>query len=330
MIYNRYNQKIIKKVTRVFQGMEYVMAVYQEQSFSKAADKLFISQPSLSANIKRIEKRLGFDIFDRSTIPLKVTEFGEEYIRNAKEIKRIERDFSLYLNNYSNLQFGRIALGGTSLFAAMILPRLMARFSQEYPGIQLELFEATTNKLINMLHDGEIDLLLDNAHLEEGSYESKAFAEEYLLLAVPESFNVNHRLAQHQVKVEDIKAGEERLAQIQPVSLSNFKDYPFVLLKEDNDTGMRARILCQEQNFEPDVLFNVEQQMTSFNVSQSGMAISFIGDTLLASAPDTHKLCYYRIAGEQAKREIRFYWRKDRYQSKAAQAFIDLIDRDLA
>lgn len=314
----------------MFQGMEYVMAVYQEQSFSKAADKLFISQPSLSANIKRIEKRLGFDIFDRSTIPLKVTEFGEEYIRNAKEIKRIERDFSLYLNNYSNLQFGRIALGGTSLFAAMILPRLMARFSQEYPGIQLELFEATTNKLINMLHDGEIDLLLDNAHLEEGSYESKAFAEEYLLLAVPESFNVNHRLAQHQVKVEDIKAGEERLAQIQPVSLSNFKDYPFVLLKEDNDTGMRARILCQEQNFEPDVLFNVEQQMTSFNVSQSEMAISFIGDTLLASAPDTHKLCYYRIAGEQAKREIRFYWRKDRYQSKAAQAFIDLIDRDLA
>lgn len=64
----------------MFQGMEYVYEVYKERSFSKAAANLFISQPSLSANVKRIEKKIGYPIFDRSTKPLGLTECGRHYI----------------------------------------------------------------------------------------------------------------------------------------------------------------------------------------------------------------------------------------------------------
>ena len=66
----------------MFQGMEYVYEVYKEKSFSKAARKMFISQPSLSANVKRVEQKLGYPIFDRSTKPLELTEFGKNYIRS--------------------------------------------------------------------------------------------------------------------------------------------------------------------------------------------------------------------------------------------------------
>ena len=65
----------------MFQGMEYIYTVYKEKSFSKAAKKLFISQPSLSATVKRIEKKIGAPIFDRSTKPLTLTECGEKYIQ---------------------------------------------------------------------------------------------------------------------------------------------------------------------------------------------------------------------------------------------------------
>ena len=76
----------------MFQGMEYVYEVYKEKSFSKAAANLFISQPSLSANVKRIEKRIGYPIFDRSTKPLQLTECGEKYIQAVAEIEaNIER-----------------------------------------------------------------------------------------------------------------------------------------------------------------------------------------------------------------------------------------------
>ena len=62
----------------MFQGMEYIYEVYKEKSFSKAAAALFISQPSLSANVKRVENRIGYPIFDRSTKPLQLTEVGKK------------------------------------------------------------------------------------------------------------------------------------------------------------------------------------------------------------------------------------------------------------
>ena len=69
----------------MFQGMEYIYEVYKEKSFSKAAAALFISQPSLSANVKRVENRIGYPIFDRSTKPLQLTEVGKHYIRLLKK-----------------------------------------------------------------------------------------------------------------------------------------------------------------------------------------------------------------------------------------------------
>lgn len=75
----------------MFQGMEYVYEVYKEKSFSKAAASLFISQPSLSANVKRIEKRIGCPIFDRSTKPLQLTECGRKYIESVERSWKLKR-----------------------------------------------------------------------------------------------------------------------------------------------------------------------------------------------------------------------------------------------
>ena len=69
----------------MFQGMEYIYEVYKEKSFSKAAAALFISQPSLSANVKRVENRIGYPIFDRSTKPLQLTEVGKHYIQAVEK-----------------------------------------------------------------------------------------------------------------------------------------------------------------------------------------------------------------------------------------------------
>ena len=83
----------------MFHGMEYVYQVYKDKSFSKAAANLFISQPSLSANVKRVEKKVGFPIFDRSTKPLSLTECGKEYIRCVEEILAVEKGFSQFVFN---------------------------------------------------------------------------------------------------------------------------------------------------------------------------------------------------------------------------------------
>ena len=81
----------------IFQGMEYIYEVYKEKSFSKAARKLFISQPSLSANVKRIEQKIGYPVFDRSTNPIQLTECGARYIGAVEEIIAVQNSFANYI-----------------------------------------------------------------------------------------------------------------------------------------------------------------------------------------------------------------------------------------
>ena len=83
----------------MFNGMEYVYEVYKEKSFSKAAKKLFISQPSLSATVKRVENRIGYPVFNRNTTPLTLTECGEHYIKAVEEILAIQTSFQNFIND---------------------------------------------------------------------------------------------------------------------------------------------------------------------------------------------------------------------------------------
>ena len=92
----------------MFQGMEYIYTVYQEKSFSKAARKLFISQPSLSATVKRVEEHIGYPIFDRSTKPLTLTEFGKRYISSVEQIISVEHEFSSFMNDWGGLKTGKL------------------------------------------------------------------------------------------------------------------------------------------------------------------------------------------------------------------------------
>lgn len=88
----------------MFQGMEYVYEVYKQKSFSKAAAKLYISQPSLSANVKRIEKKVGYPLFDRSTKPLELTECGKQYIHAVHQIMTATTEFETFINDFGELR----------------------------------------------------------------------------------------------------------------------------------------------------------------------------------------------------------------------------------
>ena len=135
----------------MFQGMEYVYEVYKEKSFSKAAQNLFISQPSLSANVKRIEKKVGYPIFDRSTKPMGLTECGEKYIQCVEKMHAAEIEFSNFVNDWIGLKTGSLILGGSSLYSSWILPQLMGEFSRKYPLVKLVLIEESTGKLEELL-----------------------------------------------------------------------------------------------------------------------------------------------------------------------------------
>lgn len=308
----------------MFQGMEYVYQVYLDKSFSKAAASLFISQPSLSANVKRVEKRIGSPIFDRSTKPLSLTECGKEYIRCVEEILAVEKGFSQFVHDFENLKTGSLTLGGSNLFSSWILPSLISEFAAHYPAIRINLIEENTMQLTELLQKGTVDLILDNTSLDASIFHSRLFQEEHLVLAVPRSFSINKNLESFQIP-DDLLPNQWNFLnnEVPAVPLHLFSELPFIMLKNENDTGRRARLICQDSHFTPNIILNMDQQMTAYNICQSGLGICFVGDIVLSRIPHNDNVAYYKLPAQHNSRRVCFYWKKGRYFSRAMEEFLN-------
>lgn len=308
----------------MFQGMDYIYAVYEEGSFSKAARKLFISQPSLSASVKRVEQKVGYPLFDRSTKPLSLTECGEKYIRSVEEIRSIQNGFSAFVNDLGSLKTGQLILGGSSMYSSGMLPPLMGEFTKRFPLVRLELIEERTAELACLLQNGTIDLMMDNCLLDEEIFNRHLFSKEQLLLAVPETLPVNQTALAYQVPMKRIRDGSFLEKDLPPVPLSLFSNAPFVLLKPENDTRKRAITILQEHNITPNIVFELDQQLTSYHIAASGLGIAFLSNTLITRVPEHPGLIFYKLDSPSCSRNIYFHWKKGRYVSKAMEEFLKI------
>ena len=183
----------------MFVWKKYVYEVYKERSFTKAAQNLYISQPSLSARIKKIEEMIGEPLFDRSTTPLQLTEVGKVYIEAAEEITQIEQRVENYINDLAGLKTGNLAVGASTLFAAYVVPSLITQFNQKFPDVHIQLIEGNTAELEEMLGSNALDFVIDNYHYDSILYNKELYCEENILLAVPKHFAVNEELGMYQL-----------------------------------------------------------------------------------------------------------------------------------
>lgn len=306
----------------MFKNREYILEVYKEKSFSQAAKNLYISQPSLSASVKRIEEKTGAPIFDRSTQPVTLTEIGEQYIKCAHEIEQIEDGFKGFVNERLGLVKGEIKIGGSSLFSSYILPPLISKFNTLYPNIHFQIMEGSTKHMMSLLVDGEIDIVLDNSVIVNENIFSKEYKDEMLLLAVPKKLFKDEKFS---YTVSDIKKGMHKEKDAPCIPLETFKDMPFIFLKQENDTGKRAKQLCKKHGFTPNILFALDQQITAYNVSCTGMGLSFVSDTLIESISGEKDVLYYKLSDKEINRNIYFYVKNNRYLSTACKTFMDLV-----
>ena len=310
----------------MFSGMEYVYEVYKERSFSKAARNLFISQPSLSATIKRIEAKVGAPLFDRSSIPILLTDCGQKYIETVEKLQYIQNSFQQYMDDVQNLCAGSLRLGGSNLFSSYVLPPLIAAYKSRFPKIDVCLVEESTSRLEQLLAGGELDFIIDNYSFGEQIFDRRLYHREHLILAVPKHTEVNRKLAGYQLSVDCIVSGEYLKKDVEPVPLEAFRDEPFIFLKSENDTSQRGMRLCQKSGFRPNILFDLDQQMTAYNLTCSGMGVSFISDTLVACVQPHPQVVYYKLGGEDAGRNVYFYSKKDAYVTKAMREFLNIVE----
>lgn len=308
----------------MFGGMNYVYEVYKEQSFSKAAENLYISQPALSAMIKKVENKVGMPLFDRSTSPIQLTECGKKYIKTAEKIMDLEDGFAYYVGNLQGLKIGRLSVGGTYLFSSFILPPIIEQFRKTYPQVKFSLFEGHTSLLEQKLFAGELDIIIDNYILDSGIYEKEKFMEERLLLVVPSSFESNRNAEKYQLTAGDIKQNLHVSDTFPGVSLKKFKEEPFVMLRSHNDTRERVDAILKRAGVQFNYTLKLNQLLTTYHLTEYGMGASFVSDTVVKSMPENPNVVYYKIDDPAAVREVYLYYKKNKYLTRSMIEFIKI------
>ena len=207
----------------MFQKYKYVLAVYEEGCFTKAAEKLFISQPSLSVAVSNIEKNIGAPLFERCGKRLKLTEAGRAYIDAAQRIGRAEDEFFKQLEDLNGLQTGKLVVGGSNFLCSYVLPQLFSSFRSKYPGIEITLIEANSLNLRELLLNEEVDLVIDNFEDCSQSFATYPLIDEHILLCVPTEYKVNESLKEFQIHPEKIYTAPDHVKTVPALDLDNFR-----------------------------------------------------------------------------------------------------------
>jgi DNA-binding transcriptional LysR family regulator len=243
-----------------FRSLRYVLEVAEQQSFSKAAEKLYIAQPSLSQYVKNIEEQLGVKLFDRNASPIRLTPAGEVYVNTAYDILNRWNQLDMQLTDITNLKRGRIVLGVSPFRSSFMMADTIAHFKKNYPHIDIYFVEGTISELEELMAKGRADMFVTTKPYEELLYDSVYICKENLLLALP---------PQHRVIEKIAGKGTES------VDLRLFKNEPFVLLSQNQRLYNNSIRLCGNAGFEPQVSIQSRSIETVVAMVLAGLGCTF-------------------------------------------------------
>lgn len=178
------------------------MTVVEHGSFSKAANECFISQPSLSKSIKKLENALHVELLNRSTRNIELTDAGSIVYKQGQKIIRSVHDLHILLDDLSNIKTGTIKLGIPPLIGTLFFPEIARKFHQQYPKVHLELVERGAKMIGTLVENGDVDMGIVVIPTDERKFSVQSFVEDQFFVFINES----HPLAQQEhIRLQDLK-----------------------------------------------------------------------------------------------------------------------------
>ena len=143
-----------------FRQMKYILTLAETRNMTRAAEKLYISQPALSHYLKCVEDELGAQLFDRSTAPMSLTYAGRCYVERARAILLENEQLKRQMRDITQHMSGKLTIGTSRDRASYMMPRILPEFAALYPGIEIEVYTASGKKLFEELRTGRVDMVL--------------------------------------------------------------------------------------------------------------------------------------------------------------------------
>ena len=302
--------------------VNYIKAIAEVKSISVAAKNLGISQPALSSYLKKHEQELRVTLFDRSKQPLELTEAGKAYLRYLDKATILQRELTQNLADIVELNTGELTVGGASFINVAYLPKAVAAFAKKYPNINIEIIDGKVPELITAAQNGTLDLFITPFADETDRFTYEEFIDEKIYLAVPADWEINQKLQTAKPPKQSMTLSPTNITKEQFKSLC---DNTFIVLKKDQHIGQIMEALFDMYNCRPKHIITAEQTMTTLALTQAGVGVSLITESIINNPTLSNLPQLYMIDSSIGKRKIFIAYPKNKYLSRAAKEFIQTI-----
>ncbi|MBE5865958.1 MAG: LysR family transcriptional regulator [Lachnospiraceae bacterium] len=309
-----HNQKVMTMNKRVYH--KYVLEINEYGNLTKAAAALGISQPALSSGLTNLENELGFKIFNRKNVPIKLTPEGEIYYEYIKRLQILSDDFKERLDSYREKSNCRVAVGGPVAYVESMVVDAVARISEEHPDYEITIKCSPLAELMEMASKGEINCFICTSDEIADSFAKELIEHERVYLCIPSDNPVNDSL-----KAFQIAPGQE--GTLFDFSVLNGEE--FIFMEEGQPLYKQMNRFFEEYGIVPNSKVSVNQVSTAVNLSIRGKGICFASEESLRGNYDLSGVCVYALPDTISGRSIYVAYDKELFLPVACRDFIDCL-----
>ena len=290
-----------------FHQLAYFVAVAETRHFTRAAERVRVAQPSLSQQIRALERDVGAELFHRMRGNLSLTEAGETLLPFARRILADTESAYQAVRELDELGRGRVRLGATPSLCTGLLPAMLAGFRTAYPGIELTLHESGSRDLQTDLAGGTLDLavIVDSRPHDQNLLDTLPLLAEELVV----------------ISAEDRPAPVRRAR----MRITDLKGLPLVMFRRGYDLRDATVDACRAEGFEPSFAIEGGEMDAVLEFVRAGMGIAVVPSTVVRD-----RFRVTRFAEPGLSRVVRLAYRRDVEPSRAVRALRDAITGYLA
>ncbi|CAI0774716.1 Cyn operon transcriptional activator [Serratia proteamaculans] len=282
--------------------IRYFLAVAEQGNFTRAAEALHVSQPTLSQQIKQLEETLGTPLFDRSGRAVRLTDAGVAWMRYAQLALQDLDAGARAIHDVATLERGNLRLAMTPTFTAYLVGPVIDAFYRRYPGITLSIHEMTQDRIEALLAEDRLDLGIAFSQAQLADIETEDLFSESLNMVV----GINHPLAK---KYEALTA-------------QAFEQQPLALLSEDFATRQFIDDYCRQQGIRPRVAVEANAIGAIIEMVRRGSLATVLPAAIAQANPQLRVMPL--VTAMPARRAV-LLQRKDAYRSAASRAFVEVL-----
>lgn len=296
-----------------FKELTYILCIAKHQSISKAANELYLSQPTLSKFLKKIEYEIGTQLFHHINNQFTPTYVGERYLEYANRIMSIKRNWDEEFYKLMSLDNGQLTIAFPLLRSYCTIPDTLPIFKKKYPNIQVNVLEETYDVEGKLLNDDKIDLAIFNGQAQNPKLEYQVLGSDETLLITSQS----HPLARSGKIVSGCKYPW--------IDLKLFGNDNFILFDSNLHTGQVSMQLLDEAGITPKVVFRTRNVELQAQMAAEGLGVCFITESYLKHIKFKHQPNCFSIGNPRIVSSLVLAYRKGAYLTPYALDYIKIV-----